>query len=255
MSFKKALLIVICFGSLKQTHAQYINLGYTISMNKYVQSGMDNLSTKFNLGWDLDSSSLGIRIDFKPSGDEYDVKNKMNWNRSSTGFTLGANTDPMNDVSWEFNFTGQTNKESGKRTNLTTGVEEKFGLKTKFGGINCIVGLNPNEYISFNFGMGVHLLRTKYSWESGIQSIKNQTMGLRVNPFSQEIKDGDRNLTLTFPVGATFKLLEVSDISLHARVHYNFVWNDFLKTTFLFYMPNRYNMNNLSLTLFAAYNF
>ncbi len=252
----KYSLLFLTFFSILQSKAQYVNFGYNLSQNTYVESKLDNLSTQFNLGWEIDESTLGYLIEFYPDGTEFDVKNKLNWNKSSSGFVFGVGADPdLNDLSYEFNFTGHINKQSGTRVNLTTGAEENFSLKSKFGGFNFLLGYKLNEIIRLNFGIGAHVFKVKYSWESATQNIKNQIIGLRINPLSQKIKVGSRSVTLNFPVGATFKVYELGDFSFHTRLNYNFVWNSFLETELITYLPYRFNMNHLSLTLFTAYTF
>ncbi len=252
----KYLFLIGSFAISYLSFSQYINFGYTIARNNYVESITDNLSTHFNLGWEFDTSKVVFLAPFSPSGEKFDVKNKMNWNRYASGFVFGGGTSAAdNDISYEINISGQTNKESGKRVNLTTGAEENFALKTKFGGVNFIAAVNPNDFVSFNFGMGAHVFKVKYSWESPTFSVKTQTAGIRYNPLTDKYKVGSRALTLTFPVGATFKVLEIGNYSIHTRLNYTFVWNSFLETNLLVYLPYRYHLNHTSFTLFAAYNF
>jgi len=247
------ILYVFCLLSVSGSAQTEVNFGYTFGRNRYIDSQQDNISTMFNLGWDYDKSNAGYLVGFVPSPTEYTINNRMNWNRTTRGMLLGFGFNMDDDVSFELNFVGCTNKSFGSRQNIATNITESLTLKTKFGGVQFLTLFNLHERFSINVGMGVNLFRTRFSW-SGETDIKNQTIGTRVNPLSQEVKDGDRDLTLTFPLGFTARLLylEESDISIKARFNYIIVWNEMVQTDLLNYLPYSYNLNSTTLSIILS---
>lgn len=243
--------IFVTSSSQAQTEAQ---AGYAIGMNRFFESKLDNLSTQFNLGWDFYGLDGTYKLDLVPGGTDYTIENPMNWNRTTSGVLLGVGFMGDERIGFDFNFLGCTNSESGSRTHTQTNVTEKLTLKTKFGGVQFLTNFNVMDWLSLNAGLGVNLFRARYSW-SGEVEIKNQTMGLRTNPLSSEVKAGDRDLTLVFPVGMTAKLLEINDFSIKTRLNYTFVWNEMVQTDLIFGYPYSYNLNNLSLSLFLTRTF
>ncbi len=246
------MLGIFCTCSIQaQTEAQ---AGYTVGMNRFFESKLDNLSTQFNLGWDFDGAGGTYKLAFEPGTNEYTVENPINWNRTTSGVLLGVGVRGDERIGFDLNFVGCTNSASGSRTNTTTNLVEKLTLKTKFGGIQFLTNFNINNWLSLNAGLGVSMFRARYSW-SGDLEIKNQTIGLRINPLSSEVKAGDRDLTLVFPVGITAQLIEINDFSIKTRINYTFVWNDMVETDFITEYAYRYNLNNLSLSLFLTRTF
>jgi opacity protein-like surface antigen len=234
-----------------QTEAQ---AGYSVGLNRFFESKLDNLATQFNLGWDFDGADGSYKLAFEPGISEYTIENPMNWNRTTSGVLLGVGFLGDQRIGFDLNFVGCTNSASGSRTNKQTNVEEKLTLKTKFGGVQFLANFNVNDWLTLNAGIGVNMFRARYSWTGDLE-IKNQTIGLRINPLSSEVKAGDRDLTLVFPVGITAQLIEINQFSIKSRLNYTFVWNDMVETDFITEYAYRYNLNNLSLSLFLTRTF
>lgn len=254
---KPLLIALLSISSMSAFGQTELSVGYNFGRNTYIESKQDNLSTKFNLGWDFDPSNAEILLAFEPKGTDFTIKNKMNWNRYTRGIILGLGFNKDDAVNFEFDFTGCTNIESGKRQNVLTGVEEELTLKTKFGGCQALAVFNVHERISLHAGIGVSLFRTRYSW-SGEAEYKNKLIGTRSNPLSSgTIKYGDRDLTLTFPVGLTGTILhfEKSEISLKARLSYTFVWNEMVQTDILTLLPYSYNLSSAALGIILSKTF
>ncbi len=228
-----------------------IQLGYNFGLNSYIESNQDNLCTQFNLGWDANVKSEPYRLKFSPNNNPYEIKNPINWNRTTRGIILSTQFHSDEAFGFEMNFTGCTNISDGKRTRIDTGQEEKLSIKTKFGGVQFLFQYNFLERFSLHGGMGVNILKSRYSFE-GDTIIKNQLMGITVK-IDASLKVGNKVATLIFPMGftATIFNLEEYNLKLKLRFTHNFVWNDMLETDFFFYFPYKYKMdsNNLSMLI------
>ncbi len=233
-----------------------VNIGYNLGHNTYIESKQANLSTEFNIGWDFDSTMPGYTLGFFPNGSAYSVLDPIEWDRSTRGWHVGLGFNEEEDISYELNFVGCTNKSSGSRINLTTNVEEELTLKTKFGTIQFLFCPNITSRLSVNLGIGTSTFKAFYSW-TGATSIKNQMFGLRSRPLSGDIKVGDRDLTLSFPVGLTAKVisLEESGLSLKVRAMHTLVWNKMVQTDLIDFLPFSYNLNNTALSIILSKSF
>lgn len=230
-----------------------VNVGYKIGMNTFLESKQDNLATEFNIGWDFDPLNSGSFLSFIPSTSAYTVTSPIDWDRSIRGLHLGLGFNEGQKVTFEVNFVGCTNKSEGTRLNLITGTEEQLSLKTKFGGIQFLFATRVHPRLSLDLGMGANMFRTFFSW-SGATTIKNRMVGVRVNPLSGAVKLGDRDLTLTFPVGFTAKIiyLEANGFSVKARALHTFVWNNLVQTDLINFLPYSYKLNNTTISLILS---
>lgn len=196
------ILLVSNFASSQVGIIAGVNLGrYT-----YMESPAHNYASQFNHGWAIKMDEGGQIVYFAPTNHTFEIKNKMSWDPWNRGFKLGLKTNDEKQLSYSFYFLGATNAASGKRIDQTTGNEEKFKLKSKFGGIYGQINFHLSKKFSLNGTFGFERYKLCYSYESDTVNRKMSPMGWRVQLLSGDLKPKSKNMNFTVGLGMGYTI-------------------------------------------------
>lgn len=244
--------LLIFENSFSQSHS-YIYGGYKVGRFLYVESPIDNLSTKFNLGWDIGITEDKGMVSLQPGKTAYSITNKMNYVNIPHGTEFGVHFHISEMLGVQLGMNYLNNTVSGSRTNLKTGLEESLSLKSHTGSFTTNITFVLNKY--FHPYVGFELGRTyvQYNYSNGSTEIEDQLLGYRQKFMSIATVVGDKELTISTNVGMNVLVYEMKKLQLRVQPNFQYRIDKSIKIDQGVYYPMLFNHSNYSLSVWLGY--
>lgn len=254
--FLKFISFAVALLSVKTTFSQshsYFYGGYKVGRFLYVESPIDNLSTKFNLGWDISITEDKGMVSLQPGKTAYSINNKMSYVNIPHGTEFGVHFHIREKLGVQLGMNYLNNSVSGSRTNLTTKLEETFSLKSHTGAFTTNITFVLNKY--FHPYVGFELGRTyvQYDYSNGATEINNQLLGYRQKFLSISTVVGDKELTMSTNLGVNVLVYELNKLQLRVQPNFQYRIDKSIKIDQGVYYPMLFNHSNYSLSIWLAY--
>lgn len=227
--------------------------GYKVGRFQSVEAPFDNLSTKFNLGWDFDISADKGVVSLKPGSNTYTIDNKMTYTNFPHGIEFGLYTRFLERFGFQAGFNAMNNKVSGKRENTTLGVTETFSLKSRTGAITLNFSYFLTERIAPFIGVDMGITKIRYSYSNGTEEIKNQLAGYRLKGLSLGTVVGDKEKVFSLNTGLNLVLLNHEKWKVNLVPQAQFRLSKSTKIDQGIYYPLLFNHSNYSLSIWLTY--
>jgi hypothetical protein len=219
----KKLFFIILFINLTINLFSQVTIygGYKAGKYTFREAPVENLCTKFNLGWDFIKSEDNCLISFDPGSSNYQIDDYMNRINLPHGLELGMIGSIFENFGFQVGLNFLNQNTSGKRVNLMNGFTEELSLKTHYGGftINFIFQkYKIQPFLGFDLGS----TNMSYSYSNGIDEITNQKVGYDVKLLNSKVVPGDNELTTSINIGAFFNILKKDNFTI--KISPNYQW-------------------------------
>jgi hypothetical protein len=235
------LAALFCSIAFISAQAQ-LYIGYRAGMYRAPEVPPQIYAAKFNAGWKFRTE--GGNILFDAASGLYEIDNNMSWSNLPHGINIGVATIGNDNLGIQFGFFQFSQRSSGKRTHIATGVEETFSMKSKNGGITFNVAMNVGKFSPF-IGTDLGLFRILYSFQNDQYDLKKQKLGSGA---------GDRALTARFNVGTFFQLVSFGDLSFMLVPQFQFAVRGLEEINRNPYQNHIFDHSNFSVGLYLTYS-
>lgn len=219
------LFIVVLICSINSSAQIRLMVGANLGRYNYLESPQANMAAQFNLGYDYAYNGETNTPSFSASKNQYDVKNELHWNQTTTGITLGFQFDTDGKFNHALFYESRKNSGSGSRVNITQNYEEKMSMTSKFGGIYYSANYHLKSRLGIFYKIGFTRYRIKCDIESPNGEMKNATLGYQIKVFSSSLKPGDKPLNLVNALGIDFALIQNDKLEVSLRPEIGFAFN------------------------------
>ena len=245
------ILLVSNFASSQVGIIAGVNLGrYT-----YMESAPHNYSSQFNNGWAIKMDEGGQIVYFAPTVNNYQIKDRMNWDRYNRGFKIGCKFNSDKRIDFSFYFMGATNTSTGKRIDMTTGGHEKFKVKSKFGGLYGEIIYKVTKRINLNGALGFERYKLCYSYENDSINRKMSPMGWHVKVLSGQMKPKSKNMNFTVGLGVGYTIYSSDNFSIDFISQYRWAINALSEVyRGVFYNKYLFNLNSWNNSIQIVYH-
>ncbi|MGL5891513.1 MAG: hypothetical protein ACRC3B_16605 [Bacteroidia bacterium] len=245
---KIMLRLLLCFVLCLpfSANAQFY-FGYRAGMYSAAEIPPQIYAAKFNAGWEFSELGDGALIFFEPGTARYKIDNNIEWGNLPHGINLGLLYDSGDNLGLQLGFYQFNQRSSGKRTNLSTGVEEKFSMQSKSGGITFNVFYDGGRFKPY-IGTDMGVFRLRYSFSNDVYDIKKQKLGYNIGLLGSG-KKGDNVMMIRFNFGTYIRLLDLNSFSLQLVPQYQMGIKGFEEINRLPYEDLLFDHRNWSLGL------
>lgn len=228
--------------------------GFNVGRYSFMESPAHNYSSQFNQGWAIKMDEAGQIVYFAPSNHTFKINNKMNWDQWNHGLKFGLEFNRKEKLSYSAYFLGATNVSSGNRFDETAGREEKFKVKSKFGGLYGEVNYKLFKKVSINGTIGFERYKLCYSYESDTIHREMSPMGWRLNFLSGEMKPKSRNMNFTVGLGLGYAIFTNEKLSIDIISQYRWAINELSEVyRGLYYNAYMFNLNSWNNSIQIVY--
>ncbi|MCU0434986.1 MAG: hypothetical protein MUC87_16130 [Bacteroidia bacterium] len=234
------LAMLLCCSAFAPVQAQ-IYIGYRAGMYRAPEIPPQVYAAKFNAGWKF--RTAGNIILFDAASGLYTIDNNLEWGNIPHGINFGFAAIGSDKLGIQLGFFQFSQRSSGKRTNIATGVEETFSLKSKNGGITFNVVVNTGKFRPF-IGTDLGLFRILYSFKNDQYDLKKQKLGA---------EGGDRSLTARFNFGSFIQLVSFNNMAFMLVPQFQFGIQGFEEIKRQPYENHVFDHSNFSIGLYLTY--
>lgn len=249
----KYILSLLLIGSSIHIFSQLSFYGgYKVGKYNFREAPVENLCTKFNLGWDFIKTEDNCVISFDPSADNYQIDNFMNRINLPHGLEFGLKLSMTDYLGMQVGLNFLNQKTYGKRVNTTSNLTEELTLKTHYGGLTLNFVFQKFDKIQPFFGFDLGTTYMNYNYSNGTDNIKNQKVGYNVK-FGGKVVPGDKEITTSTNWGAIIKVIQKNKITLNLTPSYQWRFPRNIEINQGLYYPYIFNHSNLSLSIWLSY--